>query len=173
RTVTAADAASALTANTSANVTVNAGAFTKLQLLVPGETAAAGTASGKAGTPTPRTNCVAFNVTVNAVDVNWNLVTSVTHTVGITSSDPGTTLPGNAALVSGTRTFSITFATDGTQTVTATDISDGTKTPNTSPAISVNLAPATRLAIQTQPSSTATAGVVFAQQPVVKVVDCA
>src|SRR5439155_1092398 len=43
RTVTATDAAAALRASTSANVTVNSGAFVKLQLLVPGETAAPGT----------------------------------------------------------------------------------------------------------------------------------
>src|SRR5204862_2772722 len=55
RTVTATDAAAALTANTSASVTVNAGAYVKLQLLVPGETAAPGTATGKTGAPTART----------------------------------------------------------------------------------------------------------------------
>src|SRR6185295_9543445 len=47
RTVTATDAGGTLTANTSANVTVNAGAFVKLQLLVPGETASPGSAAGK------------------------------------------------------------------------------------------------------------------------------
>src|SRR5207253_4970768 len=55
RTITATDAAGTLTANTSSSVTVNAGPFVKLQLLVPGETAAPGTASGKTGTPTTRT----------------------------------------------------------------------------------------------------------------------
>ena len=41
-----------LTANTSPSFSVNAGAFTKLQLLMPGETASPGSASGKTGTPT-------------------------------------------------------------------------------------------------------------------------
>src|SRR5206468_10660809 len=67
--------------------TVNAGAFVKLQLLVPGETAAPGTTTGKTGTPTARTSGAAFNVTVNAVDANWNVVNSVTHTVGLTITD--------------------------------------------------------------------------------------
>ena len=43
------------TANTSPPVTVNAGAFAKLQLLVPGESADPGSASGKSGSPTART----------------------------------------------------------------------------------------------------------------------
>src|SRR5204862_1198779 len=84
--------------------TVTVGAFVKLQLLVPGETAAPGTATGKTGTATARTSGLAFNATVNAVDANWNLVSS-THTVGITSSDSSATLPANAALSAGTKTF--------------------------------------------------------------------
>src|SRR5439155_19394588 len=93
-----------LLSDTSSNFTVNSAGFTKLQLLVPGETAAPGTASGKTGSPSPQSGQVPFNVTVNAVDANWNLVTNVTHTVGITSSDPLATLPANAALVAGTKT---------------------------------------------------------------------
>ena len=111
--------------------------FVKMQLLVPGETAAPGTASGKTGTPTAQTAGTAFTVTVRAVDANWNLVSS-THTVAISSSDTNATLPANAALVAGSQTFSVTLNTAGTATVTATNITDGTKTPNTSPSITVN-----------------------------------
>ncbi|MGO8838103.1 MAG: beta strand repeat-containing protein [Limisphaerales bacterium] len=127
----------ALTADNSSPFTVNPGAFTGLQLLMPGETAAPGSASGKTGTPTAQTAGSAFTVTVNAVDANWNPVSS-THTVGITSSDANAVLPANAALVAGTKTFSVTFKTAGSRTVTATDITDGTKTANTSPATAVN-----------------------------------
>src|SRR5262249_38761702 len=42
---------SGLTNATSANILVSPAAFAQLQLLVPGETAAAGTISGKTGTP--------------------------------------------------------------------------------------------------------------------------
>src|SRR5439155_12923639 len=84
-----------LTAADSAAFNITAGTFTKLQLLVPGETAAPGTATGKTGTPSAQTAGTAFTVTVNAVDANWNLVSS-THTVGITSSDTNAVLPGNA-----------------------------------------------------------------------------
>src|SRR5207249_12051873 len=111
RTITATDAAGALTANTSGNVTVNAGAFAKLQLLVPGETAAPGSASGKTGTPTAQYQFDSFNLTVNAVDANWNLVNTVADTVGITSSDATATLPASAPLVAGTQGFVLSLNT--------------------------------------------------------------
>jgi len=96
-------------ASTSPSLTVNVGAFVKLQLLSPGEAAAPGTASGKTGTTLAQNAGTAFNVTVNAVDANWNVVTNVTHTIGITSSDSNATLPANAALVSGTKAFGVTL----------------------------------------------------------------
>src|SRR5439155_820108 len=121
KTVTATDTnGTPLAANTSSSIPVNAGAFVKLQLLVPGETAAPGTVSGKAGTPSTETAGTAFNVTVNAVDANWNVATS-TRTIVITSSDPNASLPSNAALVGGTKNFNVTFRTAGSWTVTATD----------------------------------------------------
>jgi hypothetical protein len=57
------------------------------------------------------------------VDANWNLVNTITHTIAITSSDATATLPSNAALVSGTQTFSVTFNTVSVSgwTVTVTD----------------------------------------------------
>src|SRR5439155_2024664 len=94
--------------------TVNAGAFVKLQLLVPGETAAPGTATGKTGTPTAQGAGAAFNATVNAVDANWNLVSS-THTVVITSSDANATLPATSALLAATPRARDTVKTAGSQ----------------------------------------------------------
>src|SRR5262249_55955520 len=94
------------TASTSPAVTVNAGAFAKLQVLAPGETAAPGSATGKTGTPNAQTAGTAFNVTVNSVDANWNLI-STNDTVAITSSDANAVLPASAALVSGTKAFSV------------------------------------------------------------------
>src|SRR5438094_3454022 len=63
------------------------GAATKLQILLPGETAAPGTLAGKSGTALAQTAGTPFTVTVNAVDATWNLVNTVTDTVRITSSD--------------------------------------------------------------------------------------
>src|SRR5262249_7135076 len=109
-------------ANTSASITVNAGVFAKLQLLVPGESAAPGSATGKTGTPLAQTAGTSYSVTVNAVDANWNLVSSVTDTVQLSTTDPNRVLPANTALSSGTRTLSLTNKTAGSWTVTATDV---------------------------------------------------
>ena len=104
--------------------------FVKLQVLMPGETAAPNTPTGKTGTPTAQMAGVPFNVTVNAVDEFWN-VTPSSDTITITSSDPNVTLPADAALANGTKTFSVTFNTIDSFTVTATDVTDATKTANT------------------------------------------
>ncbi|MHB1050004.1 MAG: beta strand repeat-containing protein [Bacteroidota bacterium] len=135
------------TANTSPSITVNPGAFTKLQILAPGESAAPGTVSGKTGSPSAQTAGTPFNVTVNAVDANWNLVNTVTDNISITSSDGNATLPGNNTLSSGTQTFSVTLRTAGSATVTATDNTDPLKTSNTTPSISVNAGAFTKLQI--------------------------
>ena len=108
------------------------GAATKLQILLPGETAAPGTLAGKSGTALAQTAGTPFTVTVNAVDATWNLVNTVTDTVRITSSDVNAILPFDAALVAGTQAFSVTLKTGGTRTVTASDITDPAKTANTS-----------------------------------------
>ena len=126
----------------SGTVAVGPGPFVQLQVLVPGETAAPGSATGKTGTPTQQSANTPVSVTVNAVDSLWNVVSS-TDTAAITSSDASAVLPPNGALVAGTGTFSVTFETGGSTTVTATDVTDGTKTSCTSVAIGViNTAPA-------------------------------
>lgn len=107
---------------TSSGVTVNAGPAARLQVLLPGETAAPGSVSGRSGTPSDLTAAQAFSVTVNATDALWNKVASATPTIVITSSDGHATLPANAALVAGTGTFSVTLVTaDRNQTITASD----------------------------------------------------
>src|SRR5206468_8270151 len=93
-----------ITANTGTSVAVNAGGFTKLQVLMPGESAAPGTASGKSGTASAQTAGTAFNATVRAVDANWNLI-NTNDTVHITSSDSNASLPSDAALSGGIQSF--------------------------------------------------------------------
>ena len=134
-----------------------AGAFTKLQLLVPGETAAPGTTNGKTGTPSAQIAGTSFSVTVNAVDQFWNLVTS-TDNVGITTTDPNDTHPASAALAGGTQTFNVTFKTAGSETITATDVEIATTiTPNTSPSITINPGTFTKLQLLV-PGETAAPG---------------
>jgi hypothetical protein len=100
---------------------------------MPGETAAPNTPTGKTGMLTPQTVGTSFNVTVNAVDEFWNIIPS-SDTINITSSDPTATLPADAALVSGTKTFAVTFNSADNFTVTATDVTDAKKTANTGSA---------------------------------------
>jgi len=60
--------------------------------------------------------------------------------VTITSTDSTATLPADAALVGGTRTFSlgVTFGSEGNFTVTATDATDTTKTAATGASTKAN-----------------------------------
>src|SRR5205807_8751169 len=104
--------------STTPSLQILAGAFSKLQILASGETAAPGSSSGKTGTPASQTAGAAFNVTVNAVDANWNPITNATDTVAITSSDANASLPANAALVAGSQSFTVTLKTAGSPTVT-------------------------------------------------------
>ncbi|HEX8994340.1 MAG TPA: hypothetical protein VF803_03750, partial [Candidatus Paceibacterota bacterium] len=139
--ITATDPVSGKSSTTN-TFTVNPGAFAKLQILVPGETAAPGTVTGKTGAPTAQTVGAPLSVTVNAVDSNWNAVSS-TDTVRITSSDVNATLPSNAALVGGTKNFSVTLNTAGGATLTAADVTNVAITADTSPSITVNPATTT------------------------------
>jgi hypothetical protein len=116
---------------------LNQQVYTKLQVLMPGETNAPGTTAGKTGTPTAQTVGVAVPVTVNAVDSSWHIVNS-SDTIHITSSDSGAALPTDAALVNGTGIFNVTFSAAGSFTVTASDVTDPTKPSSTSASVTVS-----------------------------------
>jgi len=61
---------------------------------------AAGTTTGQTDTPRPRTPGTAFNVAVNAVAANWNMVNTLTDPVAITSRGANAALamlPPNSA----------------------------------------------------------------------------
>jgi len=112
-----------------------AGPYVRLQVLVPGETAAPGTPTGRTGTPRAQTAGIPFTVTVRACDSQWNTVTSVGNIIGILASDPSATLPPAAQLNSGVGTFPVTFNTGGSFNVYAHDQSDGTIPDGTSSAV--------------------------------------
>ena len=135
-----------VTLSTTVPVTFTAGSFSKLQILLPGETAAPGTENGKTGTPSAQTAGTAFDVTVNAVDDNWNKISS-TNIIAITSSDVNAVLPSSAALVSGSNTYSIILNTSGTSTVTATNNTNGSISANTSPSTTINAGAINKLQI--------------------------
>jgi len=102
--------------------------YSQLQILFPGETAAPGTPTGKTGSPTPisiaGTGGGFVNITVNAVNSDYTLMTSVTNALAFTSSDLAASLPasGSTVLAGGTALVTIQLQTQGNQTVTATDV---------------------------------------------------
>jgi hypothetical protein len=112
--------------------------FTKLQVLLPGETNAPGTVSGKIGTPIPQSVSTPTSVTVNAVDATWHIVSGSFDQIQLSTTDGSAFLPTPASLSNGSVTFTtLLFQTQGSWTVTATDTTDGTKTPNTSSSVTV------------------------------------
>ncbi len=101
---------------------------TQLQALLPGETNAPNTTTGKIGTRDPQTTGIPFDVTVNACDATWHIITSCSDTVNITSSDTTAGLPADVPMVNGTITFLAAgfnyfyFGSVGTWTITASDV---------------------------------------------------
>ncbi len=119
--------------------------FTKLQILLPGMTAAPNTVSGYTGSPTDQIanedGDDPFNVIVNSVDADWNVVNSGTDSIHLSCSDSDNfflaNIPADLSLSGGTVTFSAYFYDDNPAgaTITATDLTDGTKTAATSPTV--------------------------------------
>ncbi len=135
-TTTITATATSITGVPSSPLTVNTGAANKLQILLPGETAAPGTTTGKTGSPTAISAFTSINATVNYVDANWNTINS-SDVVHFTSTDSSAVLPPNTALSAGTGTFSMTLKTRTNTTVTVSDVTSGGITANTSASISV------------------------------------
>ncbi len=109
-----------------------ASAYTQLQVLLPGESAAPGTPTGKTGFPVAQTVGIPFTVTVRACDATWNTDVTVTNIVDLTSSDTGASLPSPTSLFAGETTVAVTFNAAGSFTVSATDQSDPTVPETTS-----------------------------------------
>jgi hypothetical protein len=115
----------------------------QLQVLLPGETNASGTVTGKIGTPDPQTVGAPFDIIVNACDATWHIAATSSDIVHITSTDTSAGLPTDAPMVNGTVTFSSSlnpfyFGSSGTWTITASDVTtnavkSGTSTPITIP----------------------------------------
>jgi hypothetical protein len=115
--------------------------FTQLQILLPGETNAPGTVTGKIGTPTPQSVSAVTPITINAVDSAFHIISGVNDQIHITTSDTAAFLPNDAGMVNGTLTISggngFQFQTQGSQTITATDTTTGTIAPVTSSPVTV------------------------------------
>jgi len=77
-------------------------------------------------TASPQTVGVSFNVSVSMLDMNGNLATTgnLTDTVHFAATGSSNSLPGDAPLVGGQGTFSVTLGSLGTQTITVTDVTN-------------------------------------------------
>lgn len=98
--------------------------FSKLQVLLPGETNAPNTLTGKIGTPDPVSLGAGgfVNVTINAVDATYHIVNGANDTINLSSTDGAAIMPLDAGLVNGTLTQIVQFASAGSWTVTATNM---------------------------------------------------
>jgi len=99
-----------------------AGPFDRLQVLLPGETAAPGTPAGKTGTPDAQIVGVPFAVQMRACDANWNLVTSISDVVAWHATDVSATLPASVALLAGQMSATVTLNAAGTFTISGQDL---------------------------------------------------
>ena len=110
--------------------------YTNLQVLLPGESPAPGTGTGKTGAPVSQTVGVPFAVTVRACDSSWNLVTTITNSVALTSTDASASLPSSFSLAGGSAAVQVTLNAAGSFTFSADDTSDPTIPLATSSAVS-------------------------------------
>ena len=148
-----------LTTAVSTNITLTAGAAAKLVITTqPSTTDASGAA-------------LATQPVVKVEDAAGNVVATDTSTVTakITTGGVSVTSP-TAVAAAGVATFSglALNALVGGYTLTFTD---GTLTPAVSNSVTVSTGAANKLAVTTEPSSSAASGVALAVQPVVKVED--
>jgi hypothetical protein len=112
---------------------------TQIQVLLPGESNAPNTVSGKVGSPTPISlgSGGIADITVNACDANWNIVPVNGNSIAFSSTDGAASLPANGTFVNGVSSGNtIGFSTTGPQTVTATPSSGFA--PATSSSVTVN-----------------------------------
>jgi Bacterial Ig-like domain (group 3)/YDG domain len=150
-------------------LTIVAGPASKLQVLLPGETTAPGTTTGKTGSPNSQTVGTAItSIIVNAVDAYWNTAPTATPNVQISGSDTLATIsddngssPGNLTLTNGSGVpASYIFNTAGGQTITASDAA-GSLAANTSASVSVATRATTTSLNSSQNPSSLGDGIVF------------
>ncbi len=105
---------------------VFAAPFTRLQVLLPGESAAPGSLTGKSGSADAQTVGVPFSVLIRAVDDNWYLTPEISDAVSWGSTDESASLPAVAQLSGGQMTMSVTLNAAGSFTISGQDLSDPT-----------------------------------------------
>ena len=111
--------------------------YPELQILVPGEEPAPGSATGKTGTPEPQQLGVPFQVRVRACNSEWEPVAWANHLFHISSTDDQATLPLNTPMTEGELITWVTLNSEGNFTITAQDMTAWQNFTATSPLIRV------------------------------------
>jgi hypothetical protein len=145
--VTCSDFSSPPHTGTSNSFVVNPGPMAKLQVLLPGQTPAGGTATGFTGTPTDQQAGTPFNATIRAVDQFWNRVPGINDDVDLSSTDLFAGMPATVTLVNGELIQPVTLYRSGYQRITATHASNGAILPHTSSQVFVTGGPYSRIVL--------------------------
>jgi len=132
---------------TSNSFVVNPGPVAKLQVLLPGQTPAGGTAVGFSGLPIDQQAGTPFNLTVRACDDFWNRVPGVNHTVALSSTDAFAAMPAQVNLVNGEIVLPIRLFRSGLQRVGASDVTNPSIAGHTSSGVWVNGGPFSRIVL--------------------------
>jgi hypothetical protein len=105
----------------------------KLLVLLPGETLAPGTPTGKTGTPDGQKSDIEFNITVRLMDKDNYPVSAPNDLIRLAATGtPYVTLPPDANLLSGSLTLPVTISGEGSVTLTASDVDNPAITPGSS-----------------------------------------
>jgi hypothetical protein len=144
---TVSDFASPPHTATSRSFVVLPGAFAKLQVLLPGETARGGTADGQDGSPNDQSAGSSFAVTVRAVDAFWNMVPGIGDRVSLGSTDAFAGMPAETTLVNGQLLVPTRLFRSGSQRVWASDLDQPAMEPDTSSTLNVAGGPFAKLLI--------------------------
>lgn len=144
-TVTCQDYATPPHQGASATVTVAPGAWTGLQVLLPGQSALPGTTVGIIGTPAAQDAGQGFTLRVRAVDDWFNLVPGVAAALALAGTDPRLGVAGTPALAGGEAVLTVTPYRAGEQTVTASAPDQPAVSGDESAAFTVAPGPYTKL----------------------------
>ncbi len=117
----------------------NSNPVAHMLILAPGESPAFGSAPGKTGSPSTRQASVGYSVTVDALDINYNLCSNSIDTAAVLSSAVGDTLPSKISLIHGSITLPLTNNTVGSITLTATNVTEGPTVATGSSVVPVNI----------------------------------
>jgi hypothetical protein len=113
------------------------GPYTRLQVLLPGQTPKGGTDTGFSGSPTDQNAGSSFNLTLRAVDDFWNRVPGVYNRIDLSSSDIFAGMPTDTTLNNGELVIPVTLYRAGNQTISVSDNDSSSITSHTSSVVRV------------------------------------